>query len=391
MKSRFAEPDYQLLWPRALFVSEAASLLNKRELIDWDDRCELLLEDAFIGDFSGGPLSEFREIPGQPDPFGMRPRGPVPRLSPRQNFLLLLMRAADELAEDDLRRRPYWSQRKNGTEPELASLEVTAGRFVELITDLDEKGYFEKRFEKDCIDYPRDDLPARTIERAIGVSGVWPLDPDWLGKNLDLFCDVVEVLHDLVARPTTRSIHPFNECGWHHGDFVIETGRAVYRWRVNMLLRQSDLGLRLAEEGEDIGRMVVTTSDSRAELVEALVATEGDTGDQVRHAVALFRRRGADRNEKRSAIVSLGRVLENKRKLLRAELLSKDEDALFLIANRFDIRHQNEVQKSDYDEIFLDWIYWWYLATIELADKLAARGSSTDSASKSEEPATGAV
>ena len=130
----------------------------------------------------------------------------------------------------------------------------------------------------------------------------------------------------------------------------------MYRWRVNMLLRQSDLGLRLADEAEDIGRTMVTTSDSRAELVAALVASEGDTGDQIRHAVALFRRRGADQNEKRSAVVSLGRVLENKRKLLRAELLIKGEDALFLIANKFDIRHQNEGQTSDYAEAFLDWV-----------------------------------
>ncbi|WP_143532064.1 hypothetical protein [Saccharothrix sp. ALI-22-I] len=121
--------------------------------------------------------------------------------------------------------------------------------------------------------------------------------------------------------------------------------------------------------------MVTTTGDTRSELVDALVVADAsDTGDQIRHAVALFRARGADRHQKRSAVVVLARVLESRRNLLRAELLSKDEDALFMIANKFDIRHQNESQKSDYDEAFLDWMFWWYLATIELTDRLALRG-----------------
>lgn len=202
----------------------------------------------------------------------------------------------------------------------------------------------------------------------------WPLHAERLGDDLDLFCDVIEVLHDLVARPTSRSFHNYSGCGWHYSDFSVETGRTVFRWRVNQLLRQSDLGLRLADEGEDIGRMVTVTEDSRSELVAALVTgDDGDAGDQVRHAVALFRARGADRHQKRSAVVALARVLENRRSLLKAELLSKDEGALFQIANQFDLRHQNEAQKSDYDDAFLDWVYWWYLATIELTDRLVAR------------------
>jgi hypothetical protein len=59
--------------------------------------------------------------------------------------------------------------------------------------------------------------------------------------------------------------------------------------------------------------------------------------------------------------------------LLKAELFRKDEDALFHIANAFEIRHINESQKGDYDPAFLDWIFWWYLATIELTDRLLAR------------------
>lgn len=374
VNSRFNEADYQLRWPRSLFVQEASKLLNRRDLTDWDERCELLLEDAFIGGMSGGPLSEFQQVSAGHDPWGKQQEGALARLSPRQNFLRDLMRSADLLREDASHRRPYWSQRRNGTRAELARQRSTVRDFVALIEELDRNGYFEK----DCVDSSSEVNPSWVIERAIGVGDLWPLKADRLADDLDLFCDVVEVLHDLVARPTDRSFHSYSGCGWHHSDFSIETGRTVYRWRVNLLLEQSDLGLRLADEGEDVGRMVTVTADSRHELVDGLVAGEdGESSDQIRHAVALFRARGADKHQKRSAVVVLARILENRRNLLQTRLLSKDEGALFTIANQFDLRHQNERQRSDYDEAFLDWVFWWYLATIELIDRLAARDSST--------------
>lgn len=374
VKTRFDEADYQLLWPRALFVQESSRLLNKRDLDDWNQRCELLLEDAFVGGMSGGPLSEFQEIAVE-HPWGTEPQKAVPsKLTSKQRFLRDLMQNAELLREDASHRKPYWSQRKNGMRAELARQGVVVRGFVELVEELERKGYFEKRFGKDCVDdrYSGVD-PSSVIERAIGVGDLWPLKADRLSDDLDLFCDVVEVLHDLVARPTDRTFHSYSGCGWHHSDFSIEAGRRVYRWQVNKLLAQSDLGLRLAEEGEDIGRMVTVTADARHELVDALVATEGETGDQIRHAVALFRARGADRHQKRSAVVTLARILEGRRDLLQTKLLRKDEGALFMIANQFDLRHQNEAQKSDYDEAFLDWVFWWYLATIELTDRLASR------------------
>lgn len=59
--------------------------------------------------------------------------------------------------------------------------------------------------------------------------------------------------------------------------------------------------------------------------------------------------------------------------LLKVELLSKDEGALFLIANQLNLRHRRVDQRSDYDEVHLDWLFWWYLATLDLTDRLLAR------------------
>ena len=69
-------------------------------------------------------------------------------------------------------------------------------------------------------------------------------------------------------------------------------------------------------------------------------------------------------------------MLEFRRDQVKAELLSKDERDLFEIANKFAVRHQKADQRRDYDEAYLDWLYWCYLATIELTDRLIARDAS---------------
>ncbi|WP_198682005.1 hypothetical protein [Kribbella rubisoli] len=73
----------------------------------------------------------------------------------------------------------------------------------------------------------------------------------------------------------------------------------------------------------------------------------------------------------------LALVLEERRALLKEELLSKDERALFEIANGFAIRHQKENQRADYNPAFRDWVFWWYLATIELTNRMITQRTST--------------
>jgi hypothetical protein len=76
----------------------------------------------------------------------------------------------------------------------------------------------------------------------------------------------------------------------------------------------------------------------------------------VQHAIALFRGSDAGRQDKRSACVALALILEERRQLLKTELLSNDERALFQIANQFAIRHDNAAT-SDYDEAHCDWLF----------------------------------
>ncbi|MEV0458972.1 hypothetical protein [Catellatospora methionotrophica] len=381
---RLTQPEYQLVWPRALFAAEAAKLLNDRTTRDWDERCELLLELAFTAAYKGGPASVFREITEDvggsfdDDPWANPAARSAniakrPTLTAKQRFLRELLADVDNLREDGEHRRPCWRERQVGRTTRGAITRPAVVReFVRLVYELDDAGYLESRFGKDCVDDPRDDTAVMLFQRELGVDGVWPLDEQRLAEDIDLFFDVVELLHDHVSRPTTRNLHPYAGCGWHHGSFQGEPGRVVYRWRVNKILERSDLGLRIAEEGEDVGRLVTATDDARTQLVQAVTARE-DSGpaDQVRHALALFRERGADRNQKRSAVAAFALVLEERRHIVLAEaLVDGDRGALFNIANNFHIRHQDAKQKRDYDDFYLDWIFWVYLSSIELTNRI---------------------
>jgi hypothetical protein len=124
---------------------------------------------------------------------------------------------------------------------------------------------------------------------------------------------MIEVGHDLVARPRRRRWHDYDHCGWHYSDFAVDPAQILYRWSVNRLLIRQGVDLQLAKSGEDVGRLVHATFDGREDLAASAASRSGDDGDEVRHAIALFRAREAGVEHKRSACTTLARVLESRR------------------------------------------------------------------------------
>lgn len=55
---------------------------------------------------------------------------------------------------------------------------------------------------------------------------------------------------------------------------------------------------------------------------------------------------------------------------MRKNLLNGDADQLFRLANKFDLRHRDGKQYDAYGEEFQDWIFWNYLSTVELTNRL---------------------
>jgi hypothetical protein len=334
---------------------------------DWSERVSHLLEEAFVGTEATEAFQRARDYSEafSDDPGGLDQESLLEEVVERA---ARFRRASDP--------RPYWPQRRGTAERSPFGLDDVRRRFVGLVEELERAGYLAQAFPPICVDDPDPVFvdPSDVLQDRLGVPDLWPLGGSSERWDDDTFYGLIEVFHDLVVRPRHRWRHDWRQCGWHWGEFARPPGQALYRWQVNQLLEQSLIGLRLAGEGEDIGRLVAATDDARTELGSRMATrTDPRTGDRVRYALALFRARGATEHDKRSAIVTLCGVLEERRGLLKTELFRKDEGALFQIANEFAIRHQSETQKDDYNPAFLDWVFWWYLATVELTDRLLER------------------
>ncbi|WP_131803594.1 MULTISPECIES: hypothetical protein [Pseudofrankia] len=209
------------------------------------------------------------------------------------------------------------------------------------VREFEVSGYFERRFGKDCIDNPYGPSPATLVEGPFGGPTMWPIDPEMLAADRENLFQMIEVLHDFVARPRPRprprDLHSYNECDWPHCEWDLGSGRAVYRWRVNSLLRGADVPYRLADEGADVGRLVGVTDDARAQLVRSLLTRDtSEQDEQVRHAISLFRGREAGRHQKRSAVAALALVIEERRHGILA-------DAFGQVGPRRLVRHREQL------------------------------------------------
>jgi len=383
--------ELQLVWPPALFVEEAQALLAAGQ--DDPDTLGWLMVEAFHNERGAILFADLHRSTRPPDQVVDGPSHTrveiydsvgVSWLRPATDLVLDLIRNVAALPRYELRR--YFSQRHRQQPAQELSPPRLRSAFARLVNELADCGYFEDAFGSGCSD--SDDYPDSEGQRLlVAVTGhdvpMWPLrqqegsariEAQWTEEQ---FFDVVEALHDLVARPRRRWFHSYWR-EWDYGDFARRPGQAVYRWRVNELLERAQVPLRLAETGSDVGLLVQAAGDGRDDLIErVLEPPAAENGDEVGHAVQLFRGRSATREAKRSAIVTLYGVLERRRPLLKQQLTSKDEAALFEIANQYDLRHRGASQHADYDTVFLDWLFWWYLATVELTDRLLARQAAT--------------
>lgn len=386
--------DLYLVWPPQMFATEARALLAADAD---DDALAGLLAEAFHGDHGEKLLRETAEaqatgwatemsVWGEDDP-----RSASTRPEPREAAGLVQALARDALQLPMYRPRELYRARQRAVAPVALTITDCRQRFAHLIGELTRLGYFEDAFGSECSDSrdnPTEEGQRVLVERLeLPDVRLWPPAQIWSNvlKNVDavvhdgwsdeVLYDVIEALDELVARPRQRRWHGYHE-EWDYSDYSRSAGQAVYRWRVNALLDQSDVPLRLAETGSDAGLLVHGAGDPRDDLTDrALDTANSRDRAEVEHAVALFRGRAVSREGKRSAIVSLARVLEERRELVEAALTKKDAGALFQIANEFDLRHRRstghgKAQREDYDDAFLDWVYWWYLSTVELTKQL---------------------
>lgn len=363
--------DYRLRWPFAIFASEAKAIARGP---GWSDRAHWLLLDALD---SEEPARYFSSLDAGSSIWADND-GDLHY--DRGSLWGELLQVPSNLREPRTRPRQYFPQRNESSVP-VDPLAALRRDWRDLIYQLAYRGYFDREFGTPCVDRP----PSPSGRDALGKACL-----DAFGVQLDLreiaalkedeLYGAIEVAHDVIARPRTREEHNFSGCGFHYTDFAIEPGQRIYRYHVNVLLDGLQHPLHMATDGDDVGLLTSRVDEGRTDLLDAANQNTSDRGKEIRHAIAQFRHRDATREDRRSACYSLARVLEKRRSLIKdsVEFTKKDDGTLFKIANEFDIRHADTVikpQQSDYSDEFLDWIFWTFLASVELTERLLAQAS----------------
>lgn len=355
------DPVYALVWPRPLFEWEARRLLKHRQSSALPQMIEHLLHEAyedtdvatnfsaaFPAHMSAGPSSEY----------GARA------------WLTDILK--DDTRLQEYRAPKYWAER-SGRVVSNVHARTFPQDFFKLIGTLQDTGYFPKVLRKDCVDDWSDPAEAReAIHRATGLDLPWPItDADMVALDEAALYSLIEFFHDQAQRPRTTSDHNFSDCGLHYHEHDNTSGRSVYRWRVNTLLASHNVPLELGTTGEERGRLIRKTNSPLDDLAAEQITRRADTpSDEVAHAVRMFRQRHASPIDKRAAITLLFGELEPRRGVIEKKVATQDASDLFQIANKFTFRHRDKLQRSDYGDEFLDWIFWTNLAMIRLLDDL---------------------
>jgi len=241
--------------------------------------------------------------------------------------------------------------------------------------DFDDRGYFAEAFGFLCVDGPIEGSlghdVGRFLFRKTRKKDLWPIDKMIEAYSEEDLFDVIEFLHNYIARPGHKTAHGYDNTCVHYADFDKQTGQIEFRAEMNPHLNDYGLGFELADTGEVL---------SRERGFEILLDAQMPLTDpanveiHVDEAVRKFQRHNASRSDKREAVRLLADVLEFLRPKVKRVLTNKDDADLFNIVNNFGIRHNNDRQKTSYDkDIWLRWMFYHYLSTIHVVTRLIAK------------------
>lgn len=269
--------------------------------------------------------------------------------------------------------RDYYNRRMGGASLPKLTLRETAESVAEQYSFANDQCYLQRSFGYHCVDdgavAGREGFDMQRhfhLETGLGILGS-VADALRHGDEIFLFT-FIEYVHDHVAVPVAGGRHhSYSNCGWHYDQssrFDVAAGRLDWRTRVNKFLRYYEGGYELSEAGE----IQHIAPDGMRSLLQAPVPLKTGQGDRERVAAAVrtFQLARSTRQDRKHALRDLIDVLEFHRKHFKTNQLSKDENDLFQVANRFALRHHDHAQQDDYDDTFLGWLFYTYLAMTHL-------------------------
>jgi len=264
--------------------------------------------------------------------------------------------------------RRYYSSR---TKPKRLTVEELYQKLENLYLLFRDKDYFKNK-----AGITKESIPDAILhEAAIDLSfQPFPITK-WSPENIteDHIFDTLEFLFDRVSKPG-EWVGMTNDTGWNYYDYDSyddKAGQEEFRDKANAILAEYKTGYELTQTGTILAK----GTDGLQNIIDAEIISydEANVDSKVRNAITKWRNRHMSLTEKKEAIRELADVFEwlRKTKNLGNVLDSKDESALFDIANNFSIRHHNPSQKTNYDRtIWYSWIFHFYLATYHAAIRL---------------------
>jgi len=271
----------------------------------------------------------------------------------------------------------YYSKRmginKNQTKLDLSKL---LQMFSTIFNKFDRDGYFQESFGYDCTDDGF--VPGKVKHKAedylqlkLSKTNLIPVKlyiDEYMEE--DLF-DIIEFYHEHCSKPIEGSghYHSWNNCGWHYGKFEKKIGQEEFRSEINQILSKYNDGYELSDKG-----YICNLPENGLEHLFKAELPEEDSeniSDRIEAACIIFRRYKSSLEERRNAVNSLAKILEYLKPQINEVISSQDEKDLFHLANKFNVRHHNRLQKNDFDPIWYSWMFYHYLATIHAVIRLA--------------------
>lgn len=263
--------------------------------------------------------------------------------------------------------RKYYSER-NGKplDDSKKSIKWIKRLFLSTYYQLNRGGYYQKYFGIDCTDGYQCGLLGDDIEIIISFRlekiDLYPINKYIDSYTEDDLFDVIEFMHDHCSKGIEGNFHSWNSCGMHYTKFNDEEGKKYFRQCMNPILNKYKDGFELSKSGE----ILILADNGLDKIFEAEIPTnDADIKKRIDLAILKFRQYKSSLKDRHDAIRDLADIFESLKTDINIHLKHKDTQAIFDIANNFEIRHHNQSQKPNYDKkIWYSWIFYFYLATL---------------------------
>ena len=258
-------------------------------------------------------------------------------------------------------REAYYSQRNSlNSMCEKINLEQLKDLFKTIYNQFHSYEYFMEKIGHSsgsnyyCGNLGDDESIGSMLFLKLRKKSLWPIWSKIENYSEDDLFDIIEFCYDNISKP-----YYINE---FYIEYNVQEAQEEYRQEINSQLKDYNEGYEIDKNG-NVVRLV---QNGFLQLIEKEPPTEDeDIKQRIDQAIKNYRKRNSTLLERKESVRHLADILEKLRPKIKEKITNKDDDDLFNIINNFGIRHNNDRQKTKYDEsIWISWMFYYYLATV---------------------------